>query len=151
MKTPQGQQRKALPRSLLQLNRFWIESLRLTSEPFEGPPALEDVRLLGESEFAPADGGFLVRLNVRSRTSRERPLPFRFQMRISGYFTLPEEVPEDERRRLVSVSGSAMLYSAARVVLVMIIGAGYSPLQLPSINFIDFFEGLEERQEPQPK
>jgi len=135
----------------VRLDRFWIENLRLTFEPSEQASTPEDMPLLGRSEFAKVDAGFLVRLNVKSRAGRKRPLPFRFEMTISGHFTLPEEVPEDEKQRLVSVSGSAMLYSIARAVLAMIIGAGYNPFQLPSINFINFFESLEEEQQRQPK
>lgn len=144
METPQRQRRKTLPSALLRLDRFWIESLTLTFAPSEEDLTSQDMSLLGRSEFAKVDAAFLVRLNVKSRVVRKRPLPFRFEMTISGHFTLPEELPEDQQRRLASVSGSAMLYSVARAVLAMIIGAGYSPLQLPSINFIDFLEDRDQ-------
>lgn len=144
METSRRQRSKTLPAAALQLRRFWVEDLRLRFEPSgEGLPP-EGMLLSGRSEFAKVDAGFLVRLNVKSRVVRKRPLPFRFEMTISGHFTLPEELPEDQQRRLVSVSGSAMLYSVARAVLAMIIGAGYSPLQLPSINFIDFLEDRDQ-------
>ena len=144
MDSPQRQRRKTLPSALLRLDRFWIESLNLTFKPSEKAVPAGEISLLGQSEFAEVDSGFLVRLNVRSRAARKHPVPLRFEMTISGHFTLPEEVPQDQRRRLVSVSGSAMLYSVARAVLAMVAGAGYSPFQLPSVNFINFLEDRDQ-------
>jgi preprotein translocase subunit SecB len=105
--------------------------------------------LTGDSEyaFAPEEGKVLIRLSLESERDGPSGLPYRFQATVAGRFSLREEVPEDQRSRMVYINGSAILYGIARGAVATATALGpYGPVHLPTVNFVDLLERQPARR-----
>lgn len=134
----------SLPPALLRLERFWLESLRVQADldwdPQTGPV---EVVLVGGSEYRFSEDSrhFLIRLNVKSQGESGQRAPYGFEAAVAGEFSLAEDIPDDQRDRMVRINGTAILYGIARGVLATVTGMGlHGPVHLPSINFVGLLE-----------
>lgn len=77
------------------------------------------------------------RLSVRL-DDKPGKFPYRFSVRVSGFFDVKEECPQGFVEQLALVNAPAMLYASAREVLAMVSGrSAYLSIILPSITFYD--------------
>lgn len=143
---------KPLPPALLRLEAFWIESLELKAEQgWQAPEGPVEIALMGDSEyaFAPEERKVLIRLSFQSELDDAKRLPYRFQATVAGRFSLAEDVPEDQRDRMVYINGTAILYGIARGALATVTALGpYGPVHLPTINFVDLLDRRPGRKKP---
>jgi preprotein translocase subunit SecB len=76
-------------------------------------------------------------LNIRSEDEFSHALPYRFNITMRGFFRVVPQYPAEQVETLTRVNGPALLYSAAREVIITLTGrGGYPPVLLPSITFI---------------
>ena len=130
--------------ALLRLERFWIESLQVrTEEAWSPPSAPAEVDVAGGSEYLVSEDSrhILIRLSLKSGGKTGEGGPYHFETTIVGKFSLEDEVPEDQRHRLIYINGTAILYGVARGVVATVTGMGrHGPIHLPSINFTELAE-----------
>lgn len=135
---------KPLPPALLRLEAFWIESLEVKAErDWQAPEGSVEMALVGDTEYAlAAEGGkVLIRLSFQSERQDANLLPYRFQATVAGRFSLAEDVPEDQRERMVYINGPAILYGVARGAVATVTALGrYGPVHLPTVNFLHLLE-----------
>jgi len=77
-------------------------------------------------------------LVVRSKEEKAANYPYNFELIYVGFFKVIEEFPPERIEQMVRVNAPALLYSAAREMLVYLTGRGRMPgILLPSITFIE--------------
>jgi len=141
---------KPLPPALLRLEAFWVESLEVKAEQdWQAPEGPVKIALTGDSEYAFASekGKVLIRLSFESERDGPNRLPYQVRATVAGTFSLAEDVPEDQRDRLVYINGTAILYGIARGALATVTALGrYGPVHLPTVNFVDLLQRQPARR-----
>lgn len=146
---PKARRRKTLPASPLLLKSFWVERLHVDADQsWEPGGESSPLPINGRTEIVALEGGagYIVRLNVSTKRVRS-PLPYGFDVTVAGNFMFPASFPEKEKDRFIHLNGSAILYGIARGLIASASGIGpHGPATLPSVNFVDFFEGSGRRR-----
>ncbi len=76
-------------------------------------------------------------LSVSSLMPPDKKYPYDFKITLVGYFEVQGQVPSEHIEPLVRLSGSSMLYSAAREILATTTGRGPMPcVVLPATLFV---------------
>lgn len=79
---------------------------------------------------------FVVRLSVDNLKLKPDVFPYLFAAKIEGVFQIDHDGELEERRRLVVVNGTAMLYGMVREQLLTLSSRHkHGPMQLPSLDF----------------
>lgn len=97
-------------------------------------------------------------LAIQSRREEGEQLPYQFRVSMIGFFQISKEWPEEKVEMVARVNGPALLYSAAREILISVTGRGvFPPFILPSVTFIPLAaasapkEGTEKVEENRGK
>ena len=73
-------------------------------------------------------------------------------MELIGFFEVDNDLPEDRIGDVVAANAPAILYSAARELILLITGRGpFPPLSLPSATFIDETPSSKKKAEEAQK
>ncbi len=92
------------------------------------------------------ENNFQVRVAITIDSTETKPAPYDVLLIVIGTFGTVPDFPEKET--LVKISGSSILYGAAREYLATITGRGpYPPLLLPSVSFLP----VPQKPSPLPK
>jgi preprotein translocase subunit SecB len=76
-------------------------------------------------------------LTIESKRDPDSYLPYAFVVIYVGIFQVSEKFPSERVELLAKTNGPAVLYSAAREMMVSLTGRGvFPPLLLPSITFL---------------
>jgi preprotein translocase subunit SecB len=76
-------------------------------------------------------------LTVESKNDPQLNLPYSFIITYVGFFQVSEAFPSEHVELLARTNGPALLYSAAREMMISLTGRGVFPtLLLPSITFL---------------
>lgn len=90
-------------------------------------------------------------VSVDSENPPDRKYPYDFHAVLVGYFIVHEQVQRETVERLIKISGSSVLYSAARELIAGVTGRGPFPeVLLPTVTFIPDDEP-EQDQLPTPE
>ena len=83
---------------------------------------------------------FMVKLELEGHAQKKKEglFPYRFSIGAEGIVRYSGDKTLDDRKELVVVNGSAMLYGALREQLLSITGRfQHGPMMLPTVNFLD--------------
>lgn len=138
---------------------FRLEHYNLTSlsiEPVEGYSPNFDEGLYPKFSNADFDIGvrlgepvedgddeYMIHLVLNASPKEGKPFPYKFSIGADGVVTYHGKSDNPERRQLILVNGTSMLYSAVREVLFSLtFRFPMGPMMLPSANFIDLKDEL---------
>ena len=111
------------------------ESLATQFE-FEGVSLLVE-NTVGQQESNTTDFLVALRVAVLNEADSVKKAPYTFDIAVQGVFKLAEDFACDDRRDLVRVNGSAMLYGAIRDMLQQITARSMlGTLLLPTLHFL---------------
>lgn len=83
------------------------------------------------------DGGWSVVLSIQTEPEKGTTGPYRAQVSMVGRFRVSEDYPKERARNLVQITGSSILYSAAREMLLLLsCRTVWGPMQLPTVSFM---------------
>ncbi len=92
---------------------------------------------VGQKENNTTDFLVALRVAVLNEADAEKKAPYIFDIAVQGVFKLAEDFACDDRRDLVRVNGSAMLYGAIRDMLQQITARSMlGTLLLPTLHFL---------------
>ena len=79
------------------------------------------------------------------KSPKARPASFSLKLELQGCFTAPEQLPEEEFHKLLSVNGCTALYSVARGVVVSTSAQVFDggSIRLPMVNIFKLRERTE--------
>ncbi|MGB5198008.1 MAG: protein-export chaperone SecB [Candidatus Deferrimicrobium sp.] len=84
------------------------------------------------------DKKWMVILNIHADSSSNKPIPYKVDLEMVGIFEVLVDLEKQKVARLIHVTGSSILYSAARELVLMLTGRGpWAPWSLPTTTFID--------------
>ncbi|WBE25055.1 protein-export chaperone SecB [Denitrificimonas caeni] len=103
---------------------------------FEGVNLLVE-NTIGQQENNTTDFMVALRVAVLNEADAVKKAPYTFDIAVQGVFKLAESFTCEDRRDLVRVNGSAMLYGAIRDMLQQITARSmYGTLLLPTLHFL---------------
>jgi preprotein translocase subunit SecB len=128
----------------LQLNSYFLSALNITVTPkFDVKKAsvyeLNNLRnKIDISTNKEHPGIWQVHLALKYSPNANENVPYGFSIEIVGFFGVHPKWPKNQIETLVKINGPAILYSAAREIIVQITSRGpWGPMLLPAVNFID--------------
>jgi len=125
----------------LRLERHFVVRFSMNAYPGT-PPEDEEFSTLVETETTvlrdEADPSrYQVALTIRFGDDEDTPSAYSGELVMVGFFYLDEGYPEKKHESLLHVTGSSLLYSAAREFLAMVTGRGiWEPIYLDTVSFI---------------
>jgi preprotein translocase subunit SecB len=76
--------------------------------------------------------------------------PYRIVLRLFTFFELDPGVPEDQKRRMLSLNTLLIAYGIARGIVAEVTAQGrYGKFVLPAVNFVEFLKQMREQKKPQ--
>jgi preprotein translocase subunit SecB len=131
-------------RSPLKVKNYFVTGLSVKATPvMEGTqvPLAGDVNVTTKVEAAQrADNkrDWKVALQLNCEPADKNAGAYVVAMELIGFFEVDSELSEDRIGDVVAANAPAILYSAARELILLITGRGpFPPLSLPSATFID--------------
>jgi len=128
----------------LRLKNYFLTDLSLKANPDFKPEEFQDGTIdvnakasvrVGTHKEKPNE--FQVVLGIIIEPRDERKLPYDVSMEIVGFFEVDSKFTTMPHADFVQVNGSSILYSAAREILLSVMGRGpWEPLMLPTISFV---------------
>ncbi len=78
-----------------------------------------------------------VLLSIKVATEKDRPVPYRIELDVVGFFEVTESVQAEAMGGIVHNNGASILYSSAREFLLTMTGRGpWGPFCLPTAAFL---------------
>lgn len=139
----------------LRLENYFFTEVSLKANPNFKHEDFEDGKL-DFSVKSKVSGGahkenpnkFQVTLDIKTEPLDERPLPYDASLTLVGFFDVDQSMTTVPATDLVRVTGSSILYSAAREFLLTIMGRGpWAPMMLPTISFTELAQKKQEKKE----
>jgi preprotein translocase subunit SecB len=99
--------------------------------------------------FAQREKGDLriVTLQVTFGSEDASHCPYVGRVKGTGIFTLADGTDKDEAEQLVILNGTSMVFGMLRGIVAQITAQGWhGSMLLPTVNFIEFFESLENER-----
>lgn len=144
-----------MSKSPLRLEKYFWTEVTLKANPNFKPEDFKDGSIdfasksnvkVGTSKKSPHE--FQVILNVKIEPVDERPLPYDASLELVGFFNVDSALAADAAADLARVTGSSILYSAARECLLSLMSRGpWEPLMLPTISFTELAQKKREKKE----
>jgi len=142
--------------SPLQLKTYFLTELAVKAIPADPaattPPAPGLMRFSTEVHHAqnktnPSD--WRVSLRISCQSDGKEHCPYVVNMELLGFFEVAPSVNEELIKPLVMANAPALLYGAARELLLLVTGrAPYGPFMLPAATFIDEASGQKPGTAP---
>lgn len=144
--------------SPLQLDSYHVTELHFAEQDhgaFEEESAVTPADLHVEIGSAAHEENSLKRiyqLTIELTDEARKKLPYRFRIVLVGFFEISKYYPSEQAEVMVNANAPALLYSAARELLILISGRGfYAPVLLPSVTFVHSVEKAETPTEKSSK
>jgi len=131
-------------RSLLKVREYFVTDVDIKANP------------VGDAATLPPEGNSNVSTKVETAQNRENKRDWKVALQITceptqrniggysvtmeliGFFDVDASLPEDRVEDVVAANGPAVLYGAARELVLLITGRGpFPPFSLPCATFID--------------
>jgi len=128
----------------LQLETYYFTKVAVSADPCYEPqegiaPAITIDTDVGMGQHSDDPRRWMVTLGLHAKSPDEKPIPYKVDLEVVGFFRVEPEVEEEKYPLLVQANGAAILYSAAREYLLTITGRGpWPPIALPTTNFLGF-------------
>ena len=133
--------------SAIQTRRHWIR--RLTFEPSESTVPEPKYHARISLRHAKTDGCWHVWLKVAIGPKMPEPANFSAEVEFEGLFDVRPDFPEDKVNDLVRMNGGAILYGAARELLLNLTArSNHGPFELPTIDARMFIGQPKPQKEP---
>ena len=133
-----------MKKSPLKVKNYFVTGLSVKANPIvEGTqvPLAGEVNVNTKVEAAQrADNkrDWKVALQLNCEPAERNTGAYVVTMELIGFFEVDNDLPEDRIGDVVAANAPAILYSAARELILLITGRGpFPPLSLPSATFID--------------
>jgi preprotein translocase subunit SecB len=95
---------------------------------------------------------YMVRLQVFLESESGKMAPYRGEIDITGFFSVNDQFPKEQRNDLVVVNGGSLLFAAVREMVANLTSRGPSGmLTLQTIRFIPEKKGNLKEKEPIPE
>jgi len=131
-------------RSPLRIKNYFVTSFSVKANPAEDgakTPLEDGVNIVTKVETAQhADNkrDWKVALQVDCSPVEKNVCAYIVAVELVGFFEIDKELPEDRIADVVAANAPAILYSAAREIILLMTGRGpFPPFALPSATFID--------------
>jgi len=150
---------QAIP-SPLKCRGYFVTEMMITANPecdVKQPSKLDfkDLQIESSAEVLSAESGerlWRVLLQLRQNVGPEKNAAYNFAIVLLGTFEVHPEYPTDKVRKLVSINGSSILYSAARQMLRDAMHNGpFTALLLPTVSFNESAQAAAPLEVSEPK
>jgi preprotein translocase subunit SecB len=145
-------------RSPLRIKNYFVTSLSVEANPAEdgAKSPLEDgvvtVTRVETAQHAENKRNWKVALQVNCTPTEKNVCAYEAAVELVGFFEIDKELSEDRIGDVVAANAPAVLYSAAREIILLITGRGpFPPFALPSATFIDETPSSKKRAEESKK
>jgi preprotein translocase subunit SecB len=130
--------------SPLRIRNYFVTGLSVKANPTEdgAKSLLEDgVTTVTKVETAQRAGSrrdWKVALQVNCTPKEKNVCAYAIMAELVGFFEIEKDWPDEKIDDVVAANGPAILYSAARELILLVTGRGpFPPFPLPSASFID--------------
>ena len=141
--------------SPLQLNKYFFPVISIVANPKFQEEHLDlipeiDVEINHDVFVSKDDeNSFQLKLVIKVASTAEKPVPYEIVLLVIGLFETAPDFPE--KNKLVGITGSSILYSAAREYIAMVTGRGPFPsIILPTVSFSQIQKNNNQPQSPPP-
>lgn len=94
---------------------------------------------------------WMVNLTINVSSPSEKPIPYKVDLEIVGFFEVVVDLEKQRMANLVHVTGASILYSAAREMVLMLTGRGpWAHWALPTISFMNMKQETSVTAKPDP-
>ncbi len=130
-------------KSPLQLKEYYFPIVSVVANPafmkedFDPLVSFEDINVKSDLFIDKNNpNNFQVQLNINIESKADKPSPYNISILCLGMFEADESFPDKEK--LVRITGTSILYSAARDFLLMVMSRTplKKPAMLPSVSFL---------------
>ena len=81
---------------------------------------------------------YRIQLDIEVKPDAEAHIPYNIELTVIGVFNVHDHVPEAERTDIAAITGTSILYSAARELVLAVTGRGpWEAYMLPAYSFGD--------------
>jgi preprotein translocase subunit SecB len=129
--------------SPVHLKNYFVTKLLVKANELADPAQLQNTEASLTTKLQTAkntqdDRQWKVALNISCCPAEKKFAPYHIEAELVGFFEAEKTVPEDNIADLITANAPAILYSAARELILLITGRGpFPPFSLPSATFID--------------
>jgi preprotein translocase subunit SecB len=152
-------------RSPLKIKNYFVTNLSVKANPVEdgAKPLLEGgvntVTKVETAQHAENKRDWKVALQVNCSPAEKNLCAYLITVELIGFFEVDKALSDDKIEDVVAANAPAILYSAARELILLATGRGpFPPFALPSATFIDEtpsakknLEEAKKKAETQPK
>jgi preprotein translocase subunit SecB len=138
--------------SPLHLKNYFVSKLSIrANEIAEGAQYQLDGGLESNTTVQPArrsesSRDWRIVLQISCTPKQKNLCTYFVDMELVGFFEADKSIEEDRVQDIVLANGPALLYSAARELVLIVTGRGpFPPLMLPSTTFIDLCPSLQKK------
>jgi preprotein translocase subunit SecB len=129
--------------SPVHLKNYFVTKLLVKANELADPAQLQNTGASLNTKLETAknihdDRQWKVALHISCCPAEKKFAPYYIEAELVGFFEADKTIPEDKIADLMTANAPAILYSAARELILLITGRGpFPPFSLPSATFID--------------
>ncbi len=126
----------------LQLERYFFPKVEVNAAPPGGSETKPPKKTAYNLEITPstekiAEDRWHAIIQIRVTPATEVDRQYVVALDVVGFFKVAPELSEPDAKKLVTVTGCSILYSAARELLLVVTSRGpYAPVTLPTISLL---------------
>jgi preprotein translocase subunit SecB len=139
-------------KSPLKVKNYFVTALSVKANPIvEGTqvPLAGEANVITKVEAAQRTDNkrdWKVALQLNCEPVEKNSGSYVASMELIGFFEVSEDYPEDRIADIVAANAPAILYGAARELILLVTGRGpFPPLSLPSASFVDETPSSQKR------
>jgi preprotein translocase subunit SecB len=131
--------------SHLRLSRYWFRSVEVSENPaYDAKAEVANFNMeVGTNVARKTDGSREWRVDLKLKSGEPNNGPYHFLVELSGMFHIGDDYPNDRLESLIQANGPAVLFGAAREMIMFISSRGQTPFVLPLVTFIDQIKGSD--------
>jgi len=145
-------------KSPLKIKNYFVASLSVKANPAEegARSPLEDgvntATRVETAQHAENKRDWKVALQINCSPVEKNVCAYLISVELVGFFEVDKEWPDDKIGDVVAANAPAILYSAAREIILLVTGRGpFPPFALPSASFVDETPSAKKRAEEAKK
>lgn len=143
-----------MKKSLLKIKNYFVTSLSVKAIPVEegaksSPEGRVDtITKVETAQHLENKRDWKVALAIHCSPAEKNVIGYSISVELVGFFEVEKELPEEQIGDVVVANAPAILYSAARELILLVTGRGpFPPFPLPSASFIDETPSSKKRME----
>ena len=145
-------------KSQLKIKNYFVTSLSVKANPAEegAKTPLEDgvntVTKVEAAQHAENKRNWKVALKIDCAPVDNKVCAYLISVELVGFFEVDKELADEKMGDIVAANAPAILYSAARELILLVTGRGpFPPFPLPSATFIDETPSAKKRADEAKK